>query len=279
MDWAKKEEHCMTVRHQNRIAIVTGAAGGIGAASARRLADDGAIVVLADIAETGALAVTIPNAVAMRVDLTNEDSVTTLVAAVHDRFGRIDILHNNAAIQNDAQRQKDLDVVTLDTAAWDMAMAVNVRGAMLMSKYVIPHMIAGGGGSIIHSASGFGVQGEATLTAYGASKAALIQLNRMIATQYGKQNIRSNCMVIGFVLTPLAIESTPDLVKDILLSHHLTPELGQPEDIANLVAFLASDQSKFITGAAIPIDGGVTAHQPSYADFQKLFAAMGSGKL
>lgn len=269
----------MTVRHQNRIAIVTGAAGGIGAASARRLADDGAIVVLADIAETGALAVTIPNAVAMRVDLTNEDSVTTLVAAVHDRFGRIDILHNNAAIQNDAQRQKDLDVVTLDTAAWDMAMAVNVRGAMLMSKYVIPHMIAGGGGSIIHSASGFGVQGEATLTAYGASKAALIQLNRMIATQYGKQNIRSNCMVIGFVLTPLAIESTPDLVKDILLSHHLTPELGQPEDIANLVAFLASDQSKFITGAAIPIDGGVTAHQPSYADFQKLFAAMGSGKL
>jgi NAD(P)-dependent dehydrogenase (short-subunit alcohol dehydrogenase family) len=101
----------------------------------------------------------------------------------------------------------------------------------------------------------------------------------MIATQYGKQNVRSNCMVIGFVLTPLAVESTPDVVKDILLSHHLTPELGQPEDIANLVAFLASDESKFITGAAIPIDGGVTAHQPSYADFQKLFAAMGSGKL
>ena len=180
---------------------------------------------------------------------------------------------------NDAQRQKDLDVVNLDVAAWDMAMSVNVRGAMLMSKYVIPHMIAGGGGSIIHSASGFGVQGEATLTAYGASKAALIQLNRMIATQYGKQNVRSNCMVIGFVLTPLAIESTPDVVKDILLSHHLTPELGQPEHIANLVAFLASDESSFITGAAIPIDGGVTAHQPSYADFQKLFAAMGSGKL
>ena len=89
----------------------------------------------------------------------------------------------------------------------------------------------------------------------------------------------SNCMVIGFVLTPLAIESTPDVVKDILLSHHLTPELGQPEHIANLVAFLASDESSFITGAAIPIDGGVTAHQPSYADFQKLFAAMGSGKL
>ena len=264
-----------------RVAIVTGAAGGIGAATARRLAADGATVVLADIDQSSVerAAATVPRSQALRVDLASEESVKQLVSAVMERHGRIDILHNNAAIQNDAQRQKDLDVVNLDVAAWDLAMAVNVRGAMLASKYVVPHMIVGGGGSIIHSASGFGVQGEATLTAYGTSKAALIQLNRMIATQYGKQNVRSNCMVIGFVLTPLAIETTPDVVKDILLSHHLTPALGQPEDIAALVAFLASDESKFITGAAIPIDGGVTAHQPSYADFQKLFAAMGSGKL
>jgi NAD(P)-dependent dehydrogenase (short-subunit alcohol dehydrogenase family) len=271
----------MSGRLNGRIALVTGAGGGIGAASARRLAADGATVVLADIdvAAASVAAATIPGAVAMAVDLTEDASVKALADAVIARFGRIDVLHNNAAIQNDAQRQKDLDVVNLDLAAWDMAMAVNVRGALLMSRYVIPQMIAQGGGSIIHSASGFGVQGEATLTAYGTSKAALIQLNRMIATQYGKQNVRSNCMVIGFVLTPMAVESTPDVIKDILLSHHLTPELGQPEDIANLVAFLASDESRFITGAAIPIDGGVTAHQPSYADFQKLFASMGSSKL
>jgi NAD(P)-dependent dehydrogenase (short-subunit alcohol dehydrogenase family) len=276
-----EKERIMTGKLNGRIAIVTGAAGGIGAASARRLAADGAIVILADIDAKAAeaAAANIESAIAHAVDLTDEISVKVLADFAIERFGRIDILHNNAAIQNDAQRQKDLDVVNLDVAAWDMAMAVNVRGAMLMSKYVIPHMIARGGGSIIHSASGFGVQGEATLTAYGVSKAALIHLNRMIATQYGKQNVRSNCMVIGFVLTPLAIESTPDVVKDILLTHHLTPELGAPEDIANLVAFLASDESKFITGAAIPIDGGVTAHQPSYADFQKLFAQMGSGKL
>jgi NAD(P)-dependent dehydrogenase (short-subunit alcohol dehydrogenase family) len=271
----------MAGRLDGKVALVTGAGGGIGAASARRLAADGAAVVLADIEETPAqaAAATIPGAVAMAVDLTAEASVNALADSIIARFGRIDILHNNAAIQNDAQRQKDLDVVNLDVAAWDMAMAVNVRGAMLMSRHVIPHMIAQGGGSIIHSASGFGVQGESTLTAYGASKAALIQLNRMIATQYGKQNVRSNCMVIGFVLTPLAVESTPEVIKEILLSHHLTPQLGQPEDIANLVAFLASDESRFITGAAIPIDGGVTAHQPSYADFQKLFAQMGSAKL
>lgn len=271
----------MSGKLENLVAIITGAAGGIGAASARRMAAEGATVILADIDAKAveAIAMTISGAVAFAVDLADEGSVQSLARTVAEQFGRIDILHNNAAIQNEAQRQRDLDVVNLDVAAWDMAMAVNVRGAMLMSKYVIPHMIAGGGGSIIHSASGFGVQGEATLTAYGTSKAALIQLNRMIATQYGKQKVRSNCMVIGFVLTPLAVESTPDIVKDILLSHHLTPELGQPEDIANLVAFLASDESKFITGAAIPIDGGVTAHQPSYADFQKLFAEMGSGKL
>ncbi len=271
----------MTARLDRKIAIVTGAAGGIGAASSRRLAADGATVVLADIDAHAVKAVadTIPGAVAMAVDLTDEPSVKALADSVIARFGRIDILHNNAAIQTDAQRQKDLDVVNLDVAAWDMAMAVNVRGAMLMSKHVIPQMIAQGGGSIIHSASGFGVQGESTLTAYGSSKAALIHLNRMIATQYGKQNVRSNCMVIGFVLTPMAVESTPDIVKEILISHHLTPRLGKPEDIANLVAFLASDESSFITGAAIPIDGGVTAHQPSYADFQKLFAQMGSSKL
>lgn len=271
----------MAGRLDGKVALVTGAGGGIGAASARRLAADGARVVLADIdlAAAEAAAGTIPGGIAMQVDLTDEASVRALADAAVARCGAIDILHNNAAIQSDAQRQKDLDVVNLDVAAWDMAMAVNVRGAMLMSRHVIPHMLAAGGGSIIHSASGFGVQGEATLTAYGASKAALIQLNRMIATQYGKQNVRSNCMVIGFVLTPLAVESTPDVIKDILLSHHLTPRLGAAEDIANLVAFLASDESAFITGAAIPIDGGATAHQPSYADFQKLFAQAGSAKL
>ncbi len=270
----------MHKRLEGRIAIVTGAAGGIGAASARRLSEEGARVVLADIdiASAQDIAREIEGADALALDLTHEQSVREVIDQVTRKWGQIDILLNNAAIQNDAQRQADLDVVNLDVAAWDRAMAVNVRGAMLMCKYALPHMLEHGG-SIIHSASGFGIQGEATLTAYGSSKAALIQLNRMIATQYGKQGVRSNCMVIGFVLTQLATESTPQEVKDILLSHHLTPRLGLPEDIANLVAFLASGESAFITGAAIPIDGGVTAHQPSYADFQKLFAAMGTGKL
>ena len=162
----------MAGRLQDRIAIVTGAAGGIGAATAARLAADGATVVMADIdkSRVSQEAAKVPGAVPMAIDLTSEADVQAMVESIAAQFGRIDILHNNAAIQSEAQRQQDLDVVNLDTAAWDMAMSVNVRGAMLMCKYAIPHMIASGGGSIIHSASGFGVAGEATLTAYGASK-------------------------------------------------------------------------------------------------------------
>ena len=211
--------------------------------------------------------------------MTDEASIAAAVAAIAAKHGRIDIIHNNAAIQNETQRAGDLDVVNLDVRAWDAAMAVNVRGPMLLGKYAIPVMIAGGGGSIIHAASGFGLLAETTLTSYGASKAALINLSRFMATQYGKQGIRSNAIAIGFVLSDNAVESTPQMVKDILLSHHLNPEFGLPRDIANVVAFLASDDSKFINGALIPVDGGFTAHQASMVDFQKLFAAVGSNQL
>ncbi len=258
---------------ENRIAIVTGAGGSIGAATVRRLLRDGATVIAADL-----IPPQIEGARGDAFDLADEGSIRSFVARVAAEHGRIDIIHNNAALQNDAQRQRDLDVVNLDTAAWDAAMAVNARGPMLLCKHAIPHMIAGGG-SIIHSASGFGLLGESTLTAYGASKAALINLSRFIATQYGRQKVRSNVVVIGFVLTQLAIESTPKEIKDIIAAHHLLPELGRPEDIADVVAFLASDDARFITGAAIPVDGGFTAHQPTYADMRAFFERVGGAKL
>jgi NAD(P)-dependent dehydrogenase (short-subunit alcohol dehydrogenase family) len=160
-----------------------------------------------------------------------------------------------------------------------MRMAVNARGPMLLCKHALPVMMEKSGGSIIHSSSGFGLLGEATLTAYGASKAALINLSRFIATQYGKQGIRSNVIAIGFVLTQTALESTPQVVKDVLLSHTLNPALGTPRNIADVVAFLAGDESVYINGALIPVDGGFTAHQPSMVHFQELFAAAGSNQL
>ncbi len=267
---------------QGKVAVVTGAAQGIGAATARLVAERGATAVLADIDLAGAerTAAAIGGAASgIACDVRDETAVAHAVADIVGRHGRIDILFNNAALQNEQQRARDLDVVNLDAAIWDAAMQVNARGAMLVSKHVIPHMLEQGGGSIIHAASGFGLLGETTLTAYGASKAALINLSRFIATQYGKRGVRSNVVAIGFVLTETAITSTPQIVKDILLSHHLTPALGEPLDVAHVVAFLAADESRFINGALLPVDGGFTAHQPSMVDFEKLFASVGKNQL
>ncbi|MDT0509676.1 SDR family oxidoreductase [Novosphingobium sp. MMS21-SN21R] len=275
----------MTKPLSDRVAIITGAGQGIGAEVAAVLADRGATVILNDIMadrveETAAaLRAQGYRAEASVFDLTDEDDIARAVGEIAARHGRIDIVHNNAAFQTNEQRARDLDVINLPADAWDKAFAVNARGPMLLCKHVLPTMIAGGGGSIIHSASGFGLLGEMTLTAYGASKAALINLGRFIATQYGKQGVRSNVIAIGFVLSENAIESTPQVVKDVLLSHHLNPELGSPRDIANVVAFLASDDSRFINGALIPVDGGFTAHQASMVDFQRLFAEAGSNQL
>lgn len=275
----------MTKPLSDRVAIVTGAGQGIGAEVAAVLADRGATVILNDIMagrveETAAaLRAQGYRAEASVFDLTDEDDIARAVGEIAARHGRIDIVHNNAAFQTNEQRARDLDVINLPADAWDKAFAVNARGPMLLCKHVLPTMIAGGGGSIIHSASGFGLLGEMTLTAYGASKAALINLGRFIATQYGKQGVRSNVIAIGFVLSENAIESTPQAVKDVLLAHHLNPELGSPRDIANVVAFLASDESRFINGALIPVDGGFTAHQASMVDFQRLFAEAGSNQL
>src|SRR3546814_453617 len=166
----------MANRFEGKVAVVTGARGGIGEATVRHMIADGATVVAADLVTPE-----IDGAFGESFDLTDEGSVANFVERVVSRHGRIDIVHNNAALQSEAQRQRDLDVINLDTETWDAAMAVNARGPMLLCKHAIPHMIAAGGGSIIHSSSGFGTLGESTLTAYGASKAALINPSQFIA--------------------------------------------------------------------------------------------------
>lgn len=272
-------------RLQNKVAIITGSGHGLGAETARVLASQGARVVVADIHFEAAQAVVTEiegmggTAMAVQVDVTSEDAIRAMVAAVVDRHGRIDVLHNNAAALDVAQRQADRDVCNVDIAAWDRALDVNVRGAMLCCKHVIPVMLSGAGGSIIHSTSGFGLLGDVTLSAYAASKAALMQLSRSVAAQYGKKGIRSNAIMIGFVVNDHAQKTVPEEIKQILLAQHLTPELGRPRQIADAVAFLASEESSFITGATIPVDGGFTSHSPAMVALAAYFERQGSNKL
>lgn len=268
-----------------KVAIVTGAGAGLGAECARSLARHGARVAVVDINLEGAQSVAAEikarggKALAIQTDLTSEEGVAAMVSAVLDHFGRIDVLHNNAAALDPAQRAGDRDVCNVDLSAWDRAMNVNARGAMLCCKHAIPHMLKVGGGSIIFATSGFGLLGDATLTAYAASKAALMALARSVAAQYGKEGIRSNAIMIGFVLNEHAQKGVPQEIKQILLDQHLTPQLGSPKQIADVVSFLSSDESSFITGAVIPVDGGFTSHAPSMVPMREFFARMGSNKL
>ncbi len=275
-------------RLEGKVAIVTGSGHGLGAETARVLAAQGARVAVVDIDLAAAQSVAAEiescggQALALCVDLVSEAAIQAMVAAVVERFGRIDVLHNNAAALDTAQRQSDRDVCNVAIEAWDRALDVNSRGAMLCCKHVVPVMLAnpgGSGGSIIHSTSGFGLLGDVTLTAYAASKAALMALSRSVAAQYGKQGIRSNAIMIGFVINDHAQKSVPDEIKQILLAQHLTPELGRPRQIADAVAFLASDESSFITGATIPVDGGFTSHSPAMVALKEYFERQGSNKL
>jgi NAD(P)-dependent dehydrogenase (short-subunit alcohol dehydrogenase family) len=266
-------------RLQDKIAIVTGGGGGIGSAVARRMVSEGAKVAIADIFLDSAKAAADPlgdAAIAIQFDAVDAASIEAMVEKTVSHFGRLDILHNNAAMTDPAKHPLDTDAVTIPIDIWDEIIDVNLRGYMLGCKYAIPHMIKGGGGSIINTASNSGTAGDLARIAYGASKGAIITMTKYVATQHGHQNIRCNSVAPGVVLTEALSKTVPGLA-DIIKRHILTPEFGVPDDIAALVAFLASDESRYITGENISISGGGLSHQPHYADLMDFMAkAMGT---
>lgn len=265
-----------------KVAIVTGGGSGIGAFSAQLLARRGAKVAVAG-RRVGELEKTIKVieaaggvAIAVETDVMEEASVAALVATTVATFGGLNAVHGNAALTDPAGMGRDMMIADLDVATWDRTLAVNLRGSALLAKHSIPHLLAAGGGAIVFSGSAKGTQGDIEYPAYGASKAGLESLSRYIATQYGKQGLRSNVVAIGLVMTAALDANMPAEVQKLLLEHHLTPALGRAEDIARAVAFLLSDEASFITGATIPVDGGVTSHSPVYADMLRMYAAQGS---
>ncbi|MEY4160514.1 MAG: hypothetical protein RLZZ136_1135 [Pseudomonadota bacterium] len=259
-------------RLQGKVAIVTGGGGGIGSAVARRLVAEGANVAVADVFEHLAQAVAGPlgdAAIALQFDAADPASVAALVEKTVSHFCRLDILHNNAAMTDPAKSPSDTDAVTIPIEIWDEIIDINLRGYLLGCKYAIPQMIKGGGGSIINTASNSGTAGDLARIAYGASKGGIITMTKYVATQHGRQNIRCNSIAPGVVLTE-ALDKTAPGMKELIKRHILTPEFGTPDDIAALVAFLASDESRYITGENISISGGGLSHQPHYADLLDL---------
>jgi NAD(P)-dependent dehydrogenase (short-subunit alcohol dehydrogenase family) len=258
-------------RLDGKIAIITGAASGIGRATARRVAAEGARTVVADLNDAGAkrvaeeIVAAAGEAMAVRADLGDNDSVRAMIEAAVTAYGGLDILHNNAAATHLAAT-KDLPVSAADPDVWDDTMRINLRGTMVAIQAAVPHMIARGGGSVVNTASGSGLTGDLRNPAYGASKAALISLTRYTATEFGKQGVRCNAISPGFIV--IGEKPGREVVNATMLRHALTPRLGRPDDIAAMVVFLASDESAFITGQNICVDGGMLAHQPFLADFR-----------
>ncbi|HXA72868.1 MAG TPA: SDR family oxidoreductase [Acidimicrobiales bacterium] len=253
-------------RLNGKVAIVTGGGGGIGGATARALAREGASVLVVDVNEEAAAAVAggIRDAGGVaenfRADLSQEQDVEAVIAEVVKRFGRLDVLHNNAALTDSDFLSADTAVTELSLEVWERTLAVNLTSQMLMCKHAVPIMADQGGGSIINMSSGASLKGDRTRTAYGVSKAGVNALTMYVATSHGKKGIRANTILPGLVITDAVRAHLKEEMVASLSKATLTPSVGQPEDIADVVVFLASDESRYITGQMLAVDGGMSAH-------------------
>ena len=253
-------------RLAGKVAIVTGGGGGIGAATARELAREGAAVAVADIDEAKAVGVADEirrsgsPVIALGGDLAQEESVRAAVESTVAEFGRVDILHNNAALTASSFLSRDTTVSEMSLDVWQRSLEVNLGSQLLMCKYTVPEMRKTGGGSIINMSSGAALSGDRTRLAYGVSKSGVHTLTMYVAASEGKRGVRANTIVPGLIITDaVRAHLTEDIISGLGRAT-LTPYLGQPRDVADLVVFLASEQSRYITGQMITIDGGMSAH-------------------
>lgn len=260
----------------NKVALITGAQRGVGLATAIRLARGGAKVVMADLpnVDIASAAATVAQHGEVShhgVDIADEASVKDLIAFTLDTYGRLDILDNNAARQG---LREDVDVLSMEQAVWDSVFAVNARGTMLMCKHGIAAMSQSGGGSIINISSGTALAGNLYQTAYACTKGAINTLTKYIATQYASVGIRCNALALGLIETEKLKESLPQEMRDLYTSYKLIPRLGKPEDIAEMVAFLGSDRTPWITGQIYGVDGGFFAKAPQVTGEVKMMQDM-----
>jgi 3-oxoacyl-[acyl-carrier protein] reductase len=234
----------MDLNLQGKIVIVTGGAAGIGRATAEAFEREGATVVVWDLPE---------------INVTDGEGVNKATADAIAKYGRIDVLVNNAGIVRDAQlvKVKDGEVVsTMDDATFDAVINVNLKGVFLCTRAVVPHMIKSGGGVVLNASSVVGLYGNFGQTNYAATKAGVISFTKTWARELGKFNIRVNCVAPGFISTEM-VKAMPQKVLDVMTARTPLTKLGEPADIANAYVWLASDAAKFVHGAVLSIDGGL----------------------
>jgi len=247
-----------------KVAIVTGAASGIGAATARRMAAEGAAVVVADVDDDAGLAVGEDiirgggRAAFQHTDVTMLADLEAAVALAETRFGGLDVIHNNAASSGGGY------VGELDPEVWDASLRVMLTGVFYGMRAAIPAMLRRGGGSIVTTSSVEAFVAEPMAAPYNTAKAAVVNLSRTVAIEYGRKNIRSNCVQPGVVDTPMfaLAQTISRRSREEIAAAHALGRIIRPEEIANVVCFLASDLSSAITGAAIVVDAGLTGFSP-----------------
>lgn len=248
-------------RFEGKVAFVTGGASGLGEAAARRFSSEGAKVVVADINESAAttFAATLDDGFAVRTDTSDPASVEAAVAAAVARYGRIDVVFNNAGITGD---QHVLHEMTVEN--WNRVRSVNGDGVFFVLKYTIAAMLQTGGGAIVNTSSTAGLTAQVNISNYTFAKAGVIGLTRSSAIEYAKQDIRVNAIAPTVVWTPLVekfANQAPDpaTMRELMEQYNPMPGIVQPDDVAAAVAFLASDDARWITGHTLPIDGGYCA--------------------
>jgi NAD(P)-dependent dehydrogenase (short-subunit alcohol dehydrogenase family) len=250
-------------RLDGKVAIVTGAGSGIGEATARLMALEGASVVVADLnlSEAERVAGELTAAVPVEVDVSDEESVVRMIATTVESLGGLDVLHNNAT--DSSMNAVDTDIATLDMAVFDRLIAVNLRGQFLGCKHAIPRLLERGGGSIVNTASIDGFIGRGVRAAYGATKAGVVLLTKSVASQYGTRGIRCNAVAPGLTLTPGAVGNATEEYIEAALQNYAMPRLCAPDDVAKAVVFLASDDASYVQGTTLMVDGGATVFMPS----------------
>jgi 3-oxoacyl-[acyl-carrier protein] reductase len=250
------------MRLKDKVALITGGAAGIGKATAKRFIEEGAQVVICDVKkEEGEAAVQElgPQAEFYRVDVTDRQAVQAWVDGVVDKYGRVDVLINNAGVLRDnvLVRVKDGELVKqMPEAEFDLVVAVNLKGVFNCTQAVAPHMMRQGGGVILNASSIVGIDGNFGQTNYVATKAGVIGMTKVWAREMGRHNIRVNAVAPGFTATEMVMQM-PEKILEGMRARTPLGRLGETRDIANAYLFLASDEASFVTGTVLRVDGGI----------------------